>query len=79
MLAPRPGEWDARGARVTAVLADGTAYYDGRATKEENFRERTGDRRRRGPVADVRYLDVARAPRRRLAAVLRGAAPRWEP
>jgi hypothetical protein len=28
---------------VTAVLDDlGVAYYDGRATKEENFHERTG-------------------------------------
>ena len=24
------------------MLPDGTAYYDGRATKDENFRERTG-------------------------------------
>jgi hypothetical protein len=42
VLAGRPGRWDARGARVTAVLPDGRASYDGRATKEENFRERTG-------------------------------------
>jgi hypothetical protein len=42
VLAGRPGEWDARGARVTAVLEDGRASYDGRATKEENFSERTG-------------------------------------
>ncbi len=41
-LAGRAGAWDARGARVTAVLADGRASYDGRATKEENFSERTG-------------------------------------
>ncbi|HJU01689.1 MAG TPA: hypothetical protein VJ966_10845, partial [Actinomycetes bacterium] len=41
-LAGRPGTWDARGARVTAVLPDGRATYDGRATKEENFSERTG-------------------------------------
>jgi hypothetical protein len=62
VLAPRRGAWDARGARVTAVLPDGTTYYDGRATKEENFRERTGIVGREGPVADVRYLDVLPLP-----------------
>ena len=71
VLAPRPGAWDARGTRVTAVLADGRAFYDGRATKEENFRERTGvaapaDGRlvpaAGAPVADVRYLDVVALP-----------------
>jgi hypothetical protein len=67
VLAGRPGRWDARGARVTAVLRDGRASYDGRATKEENFSERTGLARADGdllvatgdaPVAAVRYLDV---------------------
>lgn len=68
-LSGRPGFWDARGARVTAVLPDGRAAYDGRATAEENFSERTGlAAPSRGaellaaqggaPVADVRYLDV---------------------
>ena len=67
VLAGRPTAWDARGARVTSVLADGRASYDGRARKEENFSERTGlarpaqDRLKgvgRAPVSDARYLDV---------------------
>ncbi len=73
VLRGRPGAWDARGARVTAVLADGRASYDGRATKEENWSERTGlaepteqpgelVARGAAPVSTARYLDVVSLP-----------------
>lgn len=68
-LEGRAGSWDARGARVTAVLSSGWASYDGRASKEQNFSELTGiaaPGARLGqlvsqspaPVSGARYLEI---------------------
>jgi hypothetical protein len=45
VLAPGGLAWDQRGTRLTAVVQTGlgtVAYYDGRASFEENWEERTG-------------------------------------
>jgi hypothetical protein len=45
VLSGRPGEWDARGVRVSSVHVVGDeiwASYDGRASAEQNWEEQTG-------------------------------------
>jgi hypothetical protein len=57
----RPGYWDSRGTRVTAVLhtpAGIVAYYDGRASAAENYEERTGIATGTEPTALVQSGDA---------------------
>ncbi|WP_028661013.1 hypothetical protein [Nocardioides insulae] len=66
VLLPRAGDWDARGARVTAVLTLSplVVLYDGRARAEDNWHEVTGVARDLGDgvlSADVGG-PVARSP-----------------
>jgi hypothetical protein len=42
VLAPEPGGWDAYETRISCLLPGGLALYDGCASVEENYEERTG-------------------------------------
>lgn len=54
VMVPEPGTWYSRGTRLTSLIGD-YAYFDGRASAEENFEERTGIARWDGS----RYVAVA--------------------
>ncbi|MFT4288068.1 hypothetical protein [Nocardioides sp.] len=60
-LSGRPGEWDARGARVATPLGDGLFLYDGRADAASNWFETTGVARWDGArlVADETVPPIA--------------------
>jgi hypothetical protein len=64
-LSPRPGEWDSRGVRVTAVRMEQdnvVAYYDGRASAAENFEERTGVATGTGPAELTAHGPIVQSP-----------------
>ncbi len=54
VMVPEPETWYSRGTRITSVVGE-YAYFDGRASAEENFEERTGIARWNGS----RYIAVA--------------------
>ena len=84
VLRPRPGAWDARGARVTAVLAgrDDVLRRPGHARRRTSASAPAASpatRRPGGGDAPSATSTSLAAARRRVAAVLRGAAARRQP
>jgi len=64
-LSGRPGEWDSRGTRVSAVRfgeRSVLAYYDGRASADENYEERTGIATGGDPAALIAISPPGRGP-----------------
>jgi hypothetical protein len=54
VMEPEPGTWYSRGTRLTSVVGE-YAYFDGRASAEQNFEEQTGIARWNGS----RYIPTA--------------------
>jgi len=92
-LTPTAGTWNARGTRIASVVSEGgqwIAFYDGRASADENWHERTGYALGRTPERftaaagptpaghTARYVSVATVPG--IAGGLLGAGCRvyWE-
>lgn len=76
-LTPTAGTWNARGTRIASVISDAgqwVAFYDGRASADENWHERTGYALGRTPAKftatagptpaghTARYVSIATLP-----------------
>lgn len=92
-LTPTAGTWNARGTRIASVISDAgrwIAFYDGRASADENWHERTGYAVGRtpgrftataGPTPaghTARYVSVATLPPGSSHAATGGLRVYWE-